>query len=615
SSSLNPVMDWNTLPGINLEQRAISSYRVSIRGSSLRSPFGVRNVKVYWNGFIFTEANGSTALNLFGNDQMQELEVIRGPSGSMYGAGIGGVIRLSNFQDRSDEKISLNLTSGSFGLLNGSLGYRTGKGKWSSYTNLSYQKLDGYRDHNAQDRLVAQWSNRYEFNEKHQVELHTLYSDLVYEIPGGLTLEQFNSDPTMARPGSAEQNASIDQRTFLLGARYESEFTSQLSQNTHVLLTSTDFENPFILDYKEDLNKELAIRQQWSYRLPFLLSMNWSAGWEWQLADNQAKNFGNINGVRDTIRFSDELKIDRKVFFLQLQWRKNKWSFTAGLSSNSLKYEVDRVVNAFAEPFDFERRFDNELIPRLAISRGWNDENTTYVSVGEGFSSPTLDEIRTNEGSINTDLQAERGTNYEIGHKFYSDRHQLDVALFYMELDDAITTRTDPNGVVLFQNAGGTSQRGLEIGLKSLWHVKNRGFVSQIKSSTAYQYYDFTFEEYSKRGEDFSDNDVTGVPNHSLFQTVSIELKKRFTTTLQHRLVSQVPLTDNNEVLADTYHLLNLKSQYQFHWNKVDAKLYGGVENLGGIDYSLGNDLNAFGGRFYQPAPARNLYVGVQLKF
>ncbi|MEM1408353.1 MAG: TonB-dependent receptor, partial [Bacteroidota bacterium] len=162
---------------------------------------------------------------------------------------------------------------------------------------------------------------------------------------------------------------------------------------------------------------------------------------------------------------------------------------------------------------------------------------------------------------------------------------------------------------------GGTSQRGLEIGLKSLWHVKNRGFVSQIKSSTAYQYYDFTFEEYSKRGEDFSGNDVTGVPNHSLFQTVSIELKKRFTTTLQYRLVSQVPLTDNNEVLADTYHLLNLKSQYQFHWNKVDAKLYGGVENLGGIDYSLGNDLNAFGRRFYQPAPARNLYVGVQLKF
>ncbi|MEM8568938.1 MAG: TonB-dependent receptor, partial [Bacteroidota bacterium] len=162
---------------------------------------------------------------------------------------------------------------------------------------------------------------------------------------------------------------------------------------------------------------------------------------------------------------------------------------------------------------------------------------------------------------------------------------------------------------------GGTSQRGLEIGLKSLWHVKNRGFVSQIKSSTAYQYYDFTFEEYSKRGEDFSGNDVTGVPNHSAFQTLSVEFKKRFTTTLQYRLVSKVPLTDNNEVLADTYHLLNLRFQYDLYWNKMESKLYTGVENLGGIDYSLGNDLNAFGGRFYQPAPIQNFYVGLRVSF
>lgn len=615
SSTISPVMDWNALPGINLEQRAISSYRVSIRGSSLRSPFGVRNVKVYWNGFIFTEANGSTALNLLDNEQMQELEVIRGPSGSMYGAGIGGVLRLSNFPPARKDNVRLNLTTGSYGLFNSLIGYQFEKKKWTSYANVSYQTLDGYRDHNTQDRLVVQWSNRYQFNNRHQVELHALYSDLFYEIPGGLTLEQFDMDPTMARSGSAEQNASIDQKTLLLGTRYQSNFTSQLSQNTHVLLTYTDFQNPFILDFKEDENKELAIRQHWSYNIPSPLEMKWCAGWEWQRADNRARNFGNVDGVRDTVRFSDELEIDRKVFFLQLQLRKKKWSFTVGLSSNSLKYAVDRVINAFAEPFGFERRFDNELIPRLAVNHAWNNVHTTYASVGEGFSSPTLDEIRTNEGSINTGLEAERGTNYEIGHKFYSDRHQLDVALFYTQLDDAITTRTDPNGVVLFQNAGGTSQRGMEIGLKSLWYARSHGFVTKIKSSTAYQYYDFTFEEYSKRGEDFSGNDVTGVPNHSAFQTLTVELRKRLTTILQYRFINDVPLTDDNEVVAEAYHLLNLKLRYQMNWTKVESRLYGGVENLGGIDYSLGNDLNAFGGRFYQPAPARNFYVGLQLYF
>ncbi len=87
-STTNPVMAWNALPGVNLEQRAIGSYRINIRGSSLRSPFGVRDVKVYWNGIPFTEANGSTALNTLSMSQLANFEVIKGPAGSMYGAGL-----------------------------------------------------------------------------------------------------------------------------------------------------------------------------------------------------------------------------------------------------------------------------------------------------------------------------------------------------------------------------------------------------------------------------------------------------------------------------------------------------------------------------------------------
>jgi iron complex outermembrane receptor protein len=41
--------------------------------------------------------------------------------------------------------------------------------------------------------------------------------------------------------------------------------------------------------------------------------------------------------------------------------------------------------------------------------------------------------------------------------------------------------------------------------------------------------------------------------------------------------------------------------------------LYAGVENAGDRRYSLGNDLNAFGGRYFQPAPGRNYYGGAQV--
>ena len=44
NTSLVPLL--NNQPGIRMEERSPGSYRLSIRGSSLRSPFGVRNVKI-----------------------------------------------------------------------------------------------------------------------------------------------------------------------------------------------------------------------------------------------------------------------------------------------------------------------------------------------------------------------------------------------------------------------------------------------------------------------------------------------------------------------------------------------------------------------------------------
>jgi iron complex outermembrane receptor protein len=44
-------------------------------------------------------------------------------------------------------------------------------------------------------------------------------------------------------------------------------------------------------------------------------------------------------------------------------------------------------------------------------------------------------------------------------------------------------------------------------------------------------------------------------------------------------------------------------------------ELYSGVDNLLDESYSLGNDLNAFGGRFFQPAPGRNWYGGLKVGF
>ena len=88
---------FNTVAGVRMEERSPGSYRINIRGSSLRSPFGVRNVKVYWNDIPITDPGGNTYFNQFAWNNFSYIEIFKGPAGSMYGAGTGGLVLLNNF--------------------------------------------------------------------------------------------------------------------------------------------------------------------------------------------------------------------------------------------------------------------------------------------------------------------------------------------------------------------------------------------------------------------------------------------------------------------------------------------------------------------------------------
>src|SRR5437762_13314218 len=83
----------NSTPGVRMEERSPGSYRLNIRGSTLRSPFGVRNVKIYFDEIPLTDAGGNTYLNQLSYYNFNSIEIIKGPGGgSLYGAGTGGVI-------------------------------------------------------------------------------------------------------------------------------------------------------------------------------------------------------------------------------------------------------------------------------------------------------------------------------------------------------------------------------------------------------------------------------------------------------------------------------------------------------------------------------------------
>lgn len=616
------VQAVNTVPGIRFEERAAGSYRISIRGSSVRSPFGVRNLKVYWNGIPFTEPGGNTFINLLDLTNIAHIEIIKGPASSIYGAGTGGVMKLkSTVPAELNNSLQLTTTAGSFGLLKSDLLFNQLDSKSSFTLKLARQKADGYRDHNAMDRKTFEIEGLLFPKSNQTLAVSLLYSDLFYEIPGALNPAQREENRKQARPGSAERNASIDNQYLLAKVSYEFDYGTNWHSKFAVFGSKLNFENPFNLDYKIDEQSIIGSR------LEIIKDINIQGkegslifGGEIQNSNFNGKNFGNVLGVADTINFEDNIDSKQSLLFGSFEIEPIKDLFiNASISRNALNYDIDRVVDKINNnPQQFNKEFETVWAPRLAISKKLSEHNSVHFSISKGFSPPTTTEVRTNEGSINRDLQPEKGINYEWNFRGYLLQNKVtyDLALFRFDLKESISSYTNQDGVVLFRNAGKNLQNGLELQLNAALLDQEQGYLRKASASVAYTYHDFIYDDFINNGNDFSGNALPGTAKNVINLLLHMELYMGLNLNFNYHYSDAIPLNDGNTVYSRPYNLLNMTFNYPMTFNnKLGIAFFGGMNNIFDVDYSLGNDLNAFGNRYFQPAPAKNYFFGLKLKF
>lgn len=259
STSLLPVL--NSAAGVKIEERSPGSYRLSIRGSLLRSPFGVRNVKVYFDGLPLTDASGNTYLNLIDQSAVSSMEVLKGPDGSLFGANSGGVVLL-NSQGTEDE-ISVNTSAGGYGFFRENVHLQKNYENYKYSFHQAYQYADGYRDHSLMKRSYFQTQQKFQYHPKAELKFSGFYSDLGYQTPGGLTTSQLQTNPRQPRPAipanppqprtpsAEEQKAGIYNQTFFGGLTHQYQFNKNWQHSISLSGMDTDFENPFITNYEK----------------------------------------------------------------------------------------------------------------------------------------------------------------------------------------------------------------------------------------------------------------------------------------------------------------------------------------------------------------------------
>ncbi len=619
--SLVPVL--NTVPGVRMEERSPGSYRLSIRGSLLRSPYGVRNIKVYMDEFPLTNGGGDTYLNLLDFSSVNNIEVLKGPDGSLFGANSGGVVKLNPTNLHNDSSsVSIATGTGSYGLFRQNINVQQHINKNVLSVNEAWQRSDGYRQNSALDRKYIQLADKFIYKSNAQFRFFFFFSDLMYQTPGGLTVAQFQQNPQWARPATKtlpsaiQQKASIRNRTVYGGALHDIKLSEKLRYVAAVFGSQTYFENPFITNYetRNETNAGLRTWLELKNKTETRTQLIWNVGIEAQQTHASIINYDNYLGNKGNIQAADKLIASQAFAFTRLSIDvNNKWLIDASVS-----YNYNRLDFTHVQPTPVPKdhlTFVPQLMPRLSASYFISRILSLRAIISRGYSPPTLDEIRSSNNIVNTNLQPESGWNYEIGFRLRTPNNFLwwDVAAFYYRLDHAIVDRINPNGTEYFINAGGTTQPGIESQITlQLIKQNKQHFIRGLELRNSFTANYFTFRNYTNGAENYSGNKLTGVPKYVSVTGLTLNLPLNIYLFGQYTFTSAIALNDANTTLAKEYHLLMVKGGYKFiAAHKFSFEINGGLDNLLNQQYSLGNDLNAIGGRYYNASMPRNFFINL----
>lgn len=618
------VQAVNTMPGVRMEERSPGSYRFNIRGSSLRSPFGVRNVKVYFNDIPITDPGGQTYLNELGYYNFNSMEIIKGPASSLYGTGTGGALLIESMNENEQAGATVEYSTGSYNLQNIYAAVSTGTEKLISRGTFQHQQNSGYRNQSELRRDVQSWTGLFRMNENKFLKVSYLYGDLFYETPGGLTKTEYDANAKAARPAaggfpSAEAaKASIRQRMFVAGVSYTQRFAPKWENKSVLYGAFTELRNPAVRNYGKNSEPHVGGRTLFTFTQPFnRSSFNFIIGGEWQEGFSSAAVHKNVAGSPDSLRTYDEIHNKQQMVFSQASLDLNAgWSLIGGASWNWLNVRFERFTPA---PLGFQKRkFDNQIAPRVALMKRFKlerNEINVYSGVSKGFSPPTKDELVPTGSAINLGLNAEEGTNYDIGAKArIANKLYLDVDAFMFDLDNTIVQRRDAGGGDFYLNSGKTKQRGIETYLGYPF-LQGRAFEQSL-FWVSHTWHKFEYKSFKQLSNDFSGNQMPGDAKHTLSTGIDATTRKGLNAAVTFYHSGKVPLNDANTAFADAYNILGAKIGYQ-KWvsNKWRLRVMAGTDNLLDEKYSLGNDLNAAAGRYYNVAPGRNYYVSLLVQW
>ena len=619
----------NKTPGVYIQSGAINTNRITIRGVGSRTLYGTNKIKAYFNGIPITNGIGETVLDIYDVEDLESIEIIKGPKATLYGTNLGGTILLNSKKPQTRGlSVQNSTTIGSYGLFKNSISSGFSDERFDIHFNYDHMEVDGFRENSRYQMNSYVLNSTYRLTEKTEISVLLNHSNFFAQLPSSIGKTDYQENPTKAAFTWSKAKGYKTDKQILGGINLKHKFSNKFENSTSIYYSYSDHYEPRPFNILDEFTNGFGLRSVFTKTMDFLgRKAVWNFGTElyqdeyhWKTIENRyATNNGNgsLEGVllsnNQENRKNMNLFSDITVPILE------KMTLQFGLNYNNTVYDFKDEFNPENANSSASRNFDPIIAPNLNLSYQLNPQQQLFANASYGFNYPSLEEALTPEGVVNPDISPEKGYNYEIGSEiyFFKRKWHLLTSYYILDIKDLLVAQRVGDDQYIGRNAGRTLHKGLEIATDYKFMVSNTINVSPYFNASFNWH---RFKDFVNEDIDFSGNELTGVPNMTIASGIALNLDN-FSFFINHLYVGEMPMNDSNSLYSDAHSIMNLRLNYSGRlFSSLKFKINFGINNLADTKYASSILINATGfnnsePRYYYPGNPRNYYGGVMLNY
>ena len=601
----------NNIPGVftTSANNFSQDLRLSIRGFGARSSFGIRGIKIIVDGIPQTSPDGQTQLDNLPIGIMESLEVIRGPAANLYGNSSGGVITINTISGDVQNKTNYKAI---FGAYDYKSVMRLKTFNWNKTDLVVYydtKESNGYREFSGFKNRTINLKLSHRFSEKSNLvyQLNSTNSPYAYDS-GGLTIEEVKLDRTSARQRNIDYKTKETVKHLKTGLSWSLDINEKANIQSFAFYQHRDFYSllPFGFGGIISLDKDVF---GFGSRLQNKKTQNnyvntFQLGFDYSNQKDRRDRYRNNSGEEGENVFSQLEKFSSfGLYVLNQAEFENGVLLRLGSRFDSNKIATDNMNESIIL---------NKLNPSIGITYNTNNRSNVFITLGTSFETPTLNELSNNPTGgmgFNKDLEPISSLSYEYGWKGNFSNSSLEIIGYNILSTNEILPYEleEYPGKNFYRNVGETSRSGLELS----WNY----FFSSAALQLSYTISDNKFKSYETNDSQLKGKKIPGIPNQLFDLSVLFKFQKELNLKIDYQFVGKRFADNINLTEIESHSLLSFKISKPFYVKRIKLNSFIGVNNILNEKYFDNIRLNAFGKRYYEPAPDRNLYLGADISF